>query len=146
MSDDRCPRLKEEPQEYLDLKISFLLSDFIVNKEDNEIQKIVRLGKEIDERNRVIDDMKFEYNKLMRKYEIELQNLRAVKRKLEDREYELKRYKPADIVDENAPLNTITKEVQNIETVNKSQITKLPSTDSLAMKKSKLIDKLLRIK
>lgn len=146
MWDGRCRRLNAEPQESLDLKTSFLLSDSTGNKEDNEIQKIVRLGKEIDERNRVIDDMKFEYNKLMRKYEIEMQNLRAVKRKLEDREYELRRYKPVETTDENVPINNKAKEVQSTEAVNKSQITKLPSTDSISMKKSKLIDKLLRVK
>ena len=144
--ENKCQLQNAKPLAFLDLKISLSHLKSKVNKEDNEIQKIVRLGKEIDEKNRTIDQMKIDQNKLQRKYEIEMQNVRSLKHRVEDLEYEVKRFKPTEISDDIASSNTKTKEGSIIESSSKIKLKPNVSSDSLFMKKSRLMDKLIGLK
>ena len=107
---------------------------------------MVRLGKEIDDKNRTIEYMKIEQSKLQRKYEIEMQNVRTLKHRIEDMEYELKRFKPIDSSDDFASSIAKTKDVSIIDSSSKSKLKPNISSDSLFMKKSNLMDKLIGIK
>lgn len=63
-------------------------------RETNEIHKIIRLGKTVDKKDRLIEKMKIEYKKLENKYEAEMHNILKLRERLSEMEFKLKR--PSD--------------------------------------------------